>query len=114
MLVHRDFETDAAADEADLAADVAHGIDIDIGVRMDPGHSRAHAKTLSGDRHRWHQQGDHREQRAETVTHERAQREDISLLSAAPLQKFSGPRNIDAEWQGSRTCQFGSLVYYQR
>ena len=54
MPVHRHLEANASADEADLAAEIADGIHVDLGVRVDPGDAPAHPKTLG--RH-WCQRG---------------------------------------------------------
>ena len=47
MPVQRHLEAKASADEADLAAEITeNGIDVGLGVRVDPRDAPAHPKTL--------------------------------------------------------------------
>ena len=54
MPVHRHLEANPSADDADLAAEIADGIHVGFGVRVDPRDAPAHPKTLG--RH-WCQRG---------------------------------------------------------
>ena len=54
MPVHRHLEANAFPDEAELAAEIAQGIHVDLGVGVDPGNAPAHSHTLG---RQWSERG---------------------------------------------------------
>jgi hypothetical protein len=49
MPVQGHLEPKTLREEAHLTAEEAHGVDVGIGIRRDPGNARAESKTLSAD-----------------------------------------------------------------
>src|SRR5688572_21035157 len=102
MPVDRQLDAYASGDQPDLAAEIAHGIHVDLGVWVDPGDAPANAKTLGrhwSDRSQQPAQDEHRDD--DWPPRERANGWHAHLLSGTNRCNFSSRSDVESRCKGN-------------